>query len=537
MRRKLSWAALVISVGLLMTSVVNAELPALGRYLQGSQNLGTSFAYQGHLAFTNSPVTDTCDMRFDLFDNMSGGNQIGETNLVPTFVEDGAFSAQLDFGEGSFDGGGRFIEIGVGCPAGNEIVTLSPRQPISPSPYAIYSGTAGRVNWGGVEQVPAGFADGVDADTLGGLNCELGQTPLFGDGGWACFDAGSTVTTVHNNTVRASSYTSMATTDSPVLTYLSGEELRVAKCDNRRCSSASGSILIDNAKDPFSVAASSDGTALVAYKHSTGSVKLARCSDPTCSGGGGSTTIDNLSISDGPSLAISGEGVPVIAYVRASAGLMLAACDNASCSSITRTELNSASGITSPSVAVSATGAPVVAYVLQSGGTRTIHLATSNQRVLDVLFGAVAVHVTIGGDSLPLVAALHEADTEVGWETYLHMYHCEDILCSEVVSSSHLIGSNSIALQYSFDLKTGSDGLGVLVVPIRRSVESGMIAGIAKCEDAACISLVTSPTGIDYARVSMTVGLDGAPVVGYSTIDRTVSIVHCASSYSCSGQD
>jgi hypothetical protein len=47
----------------------------------------------------------------------------------------------LDFGN-QFFGANRWLEIGVRTNDGGAFSTLAPRQPITPSPYTIYSTTA-----------------------------------------------------------------------------------------------------------------------------------------------------------------------------------------------------------------------------------------------------------------------------------------------------------------------------------------------------------------------------------------------------------
>ena len=59
------------------------------------------------------------------------------------------------------------------------------------------------------------------------------------------------------------------------------------------------------------------------------------------------------------------------------------------------------------------------------------------------------------------------------------------------------------------------------------------VAGLAKCLDADCTSLATSPTGIEFKHISMTIGPDGAPLIGYNMKDDTLNILHCASAYTC----
>ncbi len=92
----------------------------------------TTFTYQGSLVDSGALANGSFNMTFALFDALSGGGQVGSTivmNGVP--VTDGLLTAELDFGTSAFDNTGRWLEIAVN---GN---TLSPRQPISRSPYSI----------------------------------------------------------------------------------------------------------------------------------------------------------------------------------------------------------------------------------------------------------------------------------------------------------------------------------------------------------------------------------------------------------------
>ncbi|MDY6877927.1 MAG: hypothetical protein SWK90_17230 [Chloroflexota bacterium] len=131
---------------------------------RAQESLGTTFTYQGRLDDGGGPVTDTCDFQFGLWDDLSAGSQIGSSqNITSTAVTDGLFTVQLDFGSSAFAGDARWLEIAVRCPAGSGgYTTLSPRQPLTPVPYAIFASSA---PWSGLTGVPAGFADGSDEDT------------------------------------------------------------------------------------------------------------------------------------------------------------------------------------------------------------------------------------------------------------------------------------------------------------------------------------------------------------------------------------
>jgi len=97
----------------------------------------TSFTYQGRLRDSARPAGGTYDMSFALFDAVTNGFQIGSTvtNLgVP--VSNALFTVTLDFGTNAFDGSPRWLEISIRYQT-NDFSVLSPRQPITATPYAI----------------------------------------------------------------------------------------------------------------------------------------------------------------------------------------------------------------------------------------------------------------------------------------------------------------------------------------------------------------------------------------------------------------
>src|SRR5215831_14653388 len=102
---------------------------------------GTAFAYQGRLNDGPNPANGSYDLRFALFDASSIGTQQGGTiTNVATAVSNGLFTVTLDFGPGIFTGDSRWLEIGVRPNGGGTFTTLSPRQALSPSPYAVFAG-------------------------------------------------------------------------------------------------------------------------------------------------------------------------------------------------------------------------------------------------------------------------------------------------------------------------------------------------------------------------------------------------------------
>lgn len=103
---------------------------------RAQEPVGSSFTYQGELTDGGSPVTDTCDFEFSLWDTLTDGNQVGSTVAVNgASVDAGRFTATLDFGD-VFTGDARWLEIAVKCSGDAGFTTLSPRTALTATPYA-----------------------------------------------------------------------------------------------------------------------------------------------------------------------------------------------------------------------------------------------------------------------------------------------------------------------------------------------------------------------------------------------------------------
>lgn len=106
----------------------------------------TAFSYQGKLNDGAMAANGTYQMEFELYNDNNGGTQIGSTvtnNNVS--VTNGVFSVNLDFGANAFTGGARFLSVKVKTAAEPTFTTLSPRQQILSSPYAVRSLNAANV--------------------------------------------------------------------------------------------------------------------------------------------------------------------------------------------------------------------------------------------------------------------------------------------------------------------------------------------------------------------------------------------------------
>lgn len=103
----------------------------------------TAFTYQGRLNDGPNPANGVFDVRFGLWNSPDTGNstQLGLVTNLLTRVTNGLFTVRVDFGGPVWTGGDRWLELAVRTngpvPAG--FTTLGPRQPVSPTPYAIYA--------------------------------------------------------------------------------------------------------------------------------------------------------------------------------------------------------------------------------------------------------------------------------------------------------------------------------------------------------------------------------------------------------------
>jgi hypothetical protein len=158
---------------------LGAVLPALLLSINDLTAQGTAFTYQGRLNNGAGPANGIYDLRFGLYDSAAAGDQQGPllTNAT-TVVTNGLFTVPLDFG-GQFSGADRWLEISVRTNGAAAFTTLSPRQPLTPMPYAIFANAASNV----LGTVPASGLTGVYGKSVIFNNPANSFTGLFlGDG-------------------------------------------------------------------------------------------------------------------------------------------------------------------------------------------------------------------------------------------------------------------------------------------------------------------------------------------------------------------
>lgn len=91
------------------------------------------FTYQGRLQQSGAPANGSFDLAFALYDQATGGNQVGATVTETNFpVVDGIFNVSLSF-PGAFTGTQLYLQVSV------EGTPLLPRQAVATAPVAQFS--------------------------------------------------------------------------------------------------------------------------------------------------------------------------------------------------------------------------------------------------------------------------------------------------------------------------------------------------------------------------------------------------------------
>jgi len=133
---------------------------------------GTAFTYQGQLQNNGSPANGSFDLTFTLYNASSGGSEVaGPLTNSATGVTNGLFTTAMDFGPGVFTGASYWLQTGVRTNGANSFAALTPRQQVTPTPYAIYSSGAGAATTADT----ATTANGVSAGSITGAGIAAGQ--------------------------------------------------------------------------------------------------------------------------------------------------------------------------------------------------------------------------------------------------------------------------------------------------------------------------------------------------------------------------
>lgn len=109
---------------------------------------GTAFTYQGQLQSSGAFAHGTYDFVFSLYLTNTGGSMVaGLVTNSGVLVTNGLFTTIIDFGGGPWTGETNWLQIGVRTNGAGTFTAVSPRQLLTPVPYAVFAESA---NGGGI---------------------------------------------------------------------------------------------------------------------------------------------------------------------------------------------------------------------------------------------------------------------------------------------------------------------------------------------------------------------------------------------------
>jgi hypothetical protein len=105
----------------------------------------TAFTYQGRLTDGNAAASGLYDFQFLLDTDASGLTNLTAFSTNGVVVSNGTFTTLVDFGPGTFYGSNYWLQLNVRTNGAANFTALSPLQPITPTPHALFADSASNV--------------------------------------------------------------------------------------------------------------------------------------------------------------------------------------------------------------------------------------------------------------------------------------------------------------------------------------------------------------------------------------------------------
>lgn len=496
--------------------------------------LGTGFTYQGSLKANGNAAPDgTYDLRFTLFASDSGGMALAGPLTFPAQpVSGGVFTVSLDFGAG-FDGQARFLQVEVRGPGDPDFVALQPRQPVTPTPYALRAAAvtddsivAANIQTGAIAAGKIA-ANAVAANEI--VDASVGTAELA--------DGSVTTPKLADAAVQGSKLAPGVVTASKVNPF--EIQLRVAAL----CPRGAPMIGITQAGQPIcdhptrsvagifgervGLAIRGDGRPLMVLP----GPRLYDCADANCNSATLTLAPGGLPGGNDVSLALRSDGLPVLAYAGSSGGNQyVVICGNATCSAgnTVRTVAGDSYGAFTQ-VALRADNTPVMVYFDNSFNNKVVACNDPNcaaPTITTVVAGSAQLSPSafrIRPNGTPVIAL-----RTFGFPTHA-LYDCNDANCS-----SGTLRSLAPGISTRFPL-------GLAVRPDNRPLVSSSDFSngfLHDCNDAGCSTNTRRDflAAETFAHSALVLRGDGRPLVAYiQSGTGTLKLFDCSLSACASG--
>ncbi len=353
----------------------------------------------------------------------------------------------------------------------------------------------------------------------------------------------NTVTAVDPN---AGSYPSITTGADglPVISYYSSAVLhpRVVKCGNASCSAGNVINLIDigsNLGDHSAIIVGADGFPVIAYRDITGgNLRVFKCTNAACGNLAASIQVNSGS-GQYNSIAIGRDGFPIIStYAPGTADLRVIKCSNPSCSLSSTAVVDTAGNVgQGTSITVGFDGLPIIAYFdVTSNALKIVHCgdaactAGNTFNTTGISTGGNSPSLVIGADGMPIIA-YYDA-----FSVGLTFVRCADVSCTSLGPLRAL----DLALATSGgrypSMTVGLDGRPVISYQDAQTLNKGRLK-VVKCGTADCsannVITTLESTANDLGwYTSITIGADGLPIIAhYDATAQDLRVVKCANPY------
>jgi hypothetical protein len=412
---------------------------------------------------------------------------------------------QLDFGASPFLGEARWLEVAVRPTGIGTYSTLTPRQPLTPAPYAISA------PWTGVSGRPWEYS----AVRSPNITTTLDTSNSYYTSITVGIDGLGLISYWNNN----------------------GLDLKVAHCNNVACTNTTNITLdpgLTSVGQYTSITIGADGLGLISYEDETnGDLKVAHCNNVACTSST-NTTIDTggaNAVGDFTSITIGADGLGLISYHDGTNGdLKVAHCNDIVCTSATTTTLDTGGANDVgrwTSITTGTDGLGLISYGDNSNGDlkvahcSNVACTSSTNTTLDSTgFVGYESSITIGTDGLGLISYWDNSNDN------LKVAHCSNVVCTS--STNTAIDTGTVGQWTSITI--GTDGFGL--VSYYETTNDDL--KVAHCSNVACTSATSSVVETsgtnDGAYNSITIGADGLPLISYrDSTNLDLKVAHCGS--------